>query len=917
MKSEAMEVRKSTLARHHFHACVTARSGHRTQGLSPQATGEPWHTGGFLDRGGAGLIFQFENCELDTGRVVLRRDGQQLRVEPQAFDLLAYLVTHRGQLVRKTELLDEVWGSRFVSDSALTTQIKAVRQAIGDAGNTQRIIRTVHGKGYEFVAEVRAINADQPGPHPAAVTDAAAPPAAPGPLAPAPAELNSAIPPVSVSLPVSVQTLIGRDALIDSLVDEMASRRLVTLVGTGGVGKTSVGYEVARRVEHRYSDGVHVVELVTVLDEGATLGAFATALDVNTRQHSSLLDAIVDMLRPRNCLLLLDNCEHLIEPVAALVTRILRAAPAVSIVATSREPLAVSGEHVWTVDPLPTSVRAEASPTEVAAVPAVALFVERARAADTSFALDELTAPAVTEICRRLDGIPLAIELAAARARAIDVHEILLRLDERFRLLKGVRRGADPRHRTLYDALSWSYDLLSGEEQRLFASLAVFAGPFDLVAAEAVGVGGDVLDLLTRLTERSMLVVRRPQGGPIRYEMLETLRDYGRRHLDDTRTVELFSTHAAHFTALANSLALDQRSVREAEANARAEAAFADLRAAQRFAVRVGDLDAAMNLTGSIREYAMRALRYEVFAWAETVAALPEAAGHPQRPLMTAINAYGAWVRGEYEVAVSLAESARAEEQAAGVVPSGVVERVLANVYYTINHVEQGMVEAARQIELAEDSGIDSRLVHACYMCSVASSSSDDLEQGRRLAARAWAVGVRTGSPTELAAAHVALGYAADPDDERALDEFSAADRLARSAGNRWMSAFARTEASGILVRRGQLREACANLAELVDLWYRAGEWSQQWHTLSRCMMALDRIEQPELAAEVVGAIDAHAAMGAPPSMASLRALTFETRDAVSEKLGEERMAASWQIGASRSLVETVHRVRNALLGRI
>ena len=217
-----------------------------------------------------------------------------------------------------------------------------------------------------------------------------------------------------------------------------------------------------------------------------TLEAFATALDVNTRQQASIDDAIVDMLRPRQALLLIDNCEHVVEPLAALVNRVLRAAPGVSIVATSREPLAVAGEHVWTVEPLPFATGETWDEEELAEVPAVALFVERARAVDPAFRLDATTAPAVVEICRRLDGIPLAIELAAARARALDVAEIARRLDERFRLLRGVRRGSDPRHRTLEDAISWSYDLLSDAEKQLFAALAVFAGQFDLAGAERI-----------------------------------------------------------------------------------------------------------------------------------------------------------------------------------------------------------------------------------------------------------------------------------------------------------------------------------------------------------------------------------------------------------------------------------------------
>ena len=345
------------------------------------------------EREGRAVILAFEDCELDLARVMLRRGGDEVRIEPQVFDLLSYLLERRGEVVRKEEILDEVWGDRFVSESALTTRIKSARQAVGDDGTRQGVIRTVHGKGYEFVADVRVIESD-----------------------PATERSSAAVPDTAGSaLPTALQALIGRDELLVELIADQRDHRLVTLVGTGGVGKTSVGFELARRVASGYADGVFVVELVTVVDEDATYGAFATALDVNTRQQLSIEDAIVDMLRPRHALLVLDNCEHLVEPVAELVGRILRSAPRVSIVATSREPLAVAGEHVWTVEPLTTPDLHTVPVDELSSVPAVALFLERACAADPRFELDELTTPAVIEICRRLDGIPLAIELAAAR----------------------------------------------------------------------------------------------------------------------------------------------------------------------------------------------------------------------------------------------------------------------------------------------------------------------------------------------------------------------------------------------------------------------------------------------------------------------------------------------------------------------
>jgi predicted ATPase/DNA-binding winged helix-turn-helix (wHTH) protein len=833
-------------------------------------------------------MFRFADCELDLARVVLRRDGREIKLEPQVFDVLCYLVQRRGEVVRKEELLDEIWGDRFVSESALTTRIKSVRQAVGDDGNRQAIIRTVHGKGYEFVAVVEAIEAS------------AADDRDPAPIA---------------GLPAAVQPLIGREVLLGLLVDALAEHRLMTLVGTGGVGKTSLAFELARTVAGNYSDGVHAVELVSVVDEDAALAAFATAIDVNLRRESSIDDAILAVLRPRHCLLLLDNCEHLVEPVAALVSRILREAPAVEIVATSREPLAVPGEQVWSVEPLSTAGAADLDQSGLTSIPAVALFVERARAADPAFTLDARTAPVVVEICRRLDGIPLAIELAAARARVVDVTEIAARLDERFGLLKAMRRGSDPRHRTMHDTISWSYDLLAPDEQELFTSLSVFAGSFDLGSAEAMCSTGDALDLLTRLTERSMLSVRRPAGGGTRYELLETLRDYGRTRLGDARAAEVFTAHAAHFAHEAVTIESELQGPGEPRAMARAEASFADLRAAQRFALEIGNLDEAFRLIASTREFAMRAMRYEVFAWADAACRSPGALDHPLAPMLTGMRAYGAWVRGDLDLAISLTEETRRLEAALAVPPTGLAERVLGNVMYMVDDSAAGNMESALQVSLAEASGNRSRIVHACYMASVALSTEGDFDGAARYVARARSEARQTESPTDLASVSVAQGFAsADADD--ALEAFVTAERLASSAGNRWMSAFARTEVSGLLVHRGDIDEGCAGLAEMVALWQRAGDWTQQWLTLARCVIALHRVGQSELAAEVLGAIEAHAMLGVAPMSPTLRGVAFTTRDELVSELGAARADELRSAGASCPVEDIVERTRRALLAR-
>ena len=838
-------------------------------------------------------VIRFADCELNLDRVVLRRGGEDIRVEPQVFDVLAYLVQHRGMVVRKEELLDAVWGDRFVSESALTTRIKAARQAVGDDGSQQSIIRTVHGKGYEFIAIVEEV---EEGPTGAS-------------LAPGARE---------ASIGVRVQPLIGRESVLERLAEMIGDHRLVTLVGPGGVGKTSLGMELARTVGGQFEDGVHVVELVGIVDEDATAGALATAIDVNLQKSRSIDDAIVDLLRPRHSLLVLDNCEHLIEPVAELVARILREAPAISIVATSREPLAVAGERLWTVDPLPTGpeelVSSELVLGQLAEIPAVALFVARAKAADPSFVLDTATAPLVIEICRRLDGIPLAIELAAARARSIGVAEVARRLDQRFGVLKAMRRGSDPRHRTMHDAISWSYDMLEPDERALFTALSVFAGSFDLGSAEAMAPGGNALDLLTRLTERSMLAVRPGAGGSTRYELLETLREYGRTRLSDARAAELFAGHAKHFAAEAGAVEADLGGPGEGNAIAWAESSLADLRAGQRFALELGDFDVTFGLITSIREFAMRAMRYEVFAWADAACNAPGALDHPLAPMLTGIRAYGAWVRGEFDLAIQLAEETRGLEGQLSIFPSGLAERTLGNVLYIVADPIKGHAQGLRQIELAEESGNLSRLVHACYMGAVGYSSDGAYDEADSLVERAHQLARQTASPTDLASVEVARGFASRTEDE-ALEAFTAGGRMARSAGNRWMHGFAFTEASGLLVSRGELDSGCAGLADMVGVWHRAGDWSQQWHTLSRCVIALDRIGQAELAVELLGSIETHATVGVAPMSGTLHDLVFATRSQLLDSMGAERTGELLAVGAASPVEDIVLRTRRALIG--
>ena len=436
-------------------------------------------------------------------------------------------------------------------------------------------------------------------------------------------------------------------------------------------------------------------------------------------------------------------------------------------------------------------------------------------------------------------------------------------------------------------------------------TLSVFAGSFDLTAADRMCTAGDALDLLTRLAERSMLTVRRDVGGGARYELLETLRDYGRRRLGDEQAAELYTAHASHFASEAAIVARDLHGPAEVFGVERAESSFADLRSAQRFALDVGAWDDAFGIIASLREFAMRAMRYEVFAWADAAFRVAGGLEHPRAPVLIGMHAYGAWVRGEFDLAVELATQTRRLEETLDTPPSGLAERVLGNVLYIVGRSDEGNRESARQLELAEESGDKSRLVHACYMAAVALSSVGEYAEAAALVRRAHAEAAR-----DLLAHRSGVGRGSGrlfgrPADA-ALEAFVNAERLARSAGNRWMSAFARTEASGLLVHRGDIDEGCAGLAETVGLWYRAGEWSQQWHTLSRCMFALHRIGQTELAVELLGAIEAHAMLAVAPMSSTLHDIVLATRDAMVEELGTDRADEMRSTGGSRPVEDIV-----------
>ena len=355
------------------------------------------------------------------------------------------------------------------------------------------------------------------------------------------------------NLPQHLTPLIGRESELAEVKELMGATSLLTLVGAGGMGKTRFSLEVASTLLDRFKDGVWFIELAPVSDPALVIRTVAEALGVHEEAGRPLLDTLLDFLRRRNLLLVLDNCEHLIEGCARFAAAALRASSGLRILASSREALDIAGELAWRMPPLPTpDAAAGETGDQLLQYSAVRLFVTRVAFASPSFRLTAENSVAVARICRQLDGIPLALELAAARVKAMRVEQIAERLDDRFQLLTSGNRTALPRQQTLRSAIDWSHDLLNESERVLLRRLSVFAGGWTLEAAEAVcsgdGIGsGDVLDLMTRLVDKSLVVPDETAAEP-RYRMLETIRQYGRERLVAANESELTSDrHLAFF----------------------------------------------------------------------------------------------------------------------------------------------------------------------------------------------------------------------------------------------------------------------------------------------------------------------------------------------------------------------------------
>jgi non-specific serine/threonine protein kinase len=405
-------------------------------------------------------------------------------------------------------------------------------------------------------------------------------------------------------LPLPLTSFIGRERELRELSSALRTSRLLTLTGIGGIGKTRLALELARRMATEFADGVAVVDLSSLADEGLVTQAVGAALGVRERPGQPIATRLEEALSERELLLVLDNCEHVLDASAALTDQLLRTCPDLRILATSREPLRVGGETRWMLTPLPLPLEnPDSEPSE-----AVLLFRDRARAQDASFRLNDANLTAIAEVCRRLDGLPLAIELAATWVPVLPPDEIARRLDDRLPLLTGGSRAAQPRQQALRASLDWSYDLLSEPDRVVFRRLAVFAGGWTLEAAEAVcGDSGSapqtVLASLARLADKSMVQIE-TVGSGVRYRFLETVRQYGLEKLRASdESAQLSGQHAAFFVDLAARATSELAGPPSPDKHVQLEAEHDNLRATVRWVIGRGDADAAYLLGAALARF--------------------------------------------------------------------------------------------------------------------------------------------------------------------------------------------------------------------------------------------------------------------------------------------------------------------------
>lgn len=616
-------------------------------------------------------VYELGPLRLDPEARVLTHRGVPVGLGARAVTVLVVLVARAPEYVPKSAILETAWPGLVVAEANLAVQISAIRGALAQVPGGHRWIETLPRRGYRFIGPVKESSR---------------------PLGPAVSK-----DPARTNLPDLLNSFVGRGRELADIKDLLRKTRLLTLTGTGGIGKTRLAQHCATQMLDSYRDGVWFVDLAPLRDPALVPRALAQVLQVTDARDQTLDDVICDHVRAKQLLLVLDNCEHVLSACTRLTELLIREAPGLTLITTSREPLRAAGEHTYAVPalPLPDS-NAEAD--SITASDAVQLFVERARQHRPRFDLEDDRARAVADICVRLDGIPLALELAAVRVAVLPVAEIARLLDHRFRLLTGGSREV-ARHQTLRATVDWSYELLDDAEKALFARLAVFAGGWNLAAAQAVCAGEpiaveDVVYVLISLIERSLVVV--DEDGD-RYRLLETIREYAKEKLAASGEAPVFrQRHRDYFLAFAEEAEPNLMGVEQTVWLRRLDRDNDNLRAALEECLADSASQPGLRLCGALPTFwRTRGYLTEGRTWCERMLA-KAGSDEPTHEHAKALNAAAvlAYFQGDYPATRALNEQSLAMRQALG------DEKGIAGSLINLGNVaiEQGDYGAARAL---------------------------------------------------------------------------------------------------------------------------------------------------------------------------------------------------------------------------
>ena len=704
------------------------------------------------------------------------------------------------------------------------------------------------------------------------------------------------------NLPAQMTTFIGRQRELKETQDQLESARLLTLIGPGGTGKTRLALQIGAGQLDRFKDGVWFVELAPIVDPAFIVSTIADVFGVREAQGAPLISLVSDYLRAKEVLLVLDNCEHLVEASARVADQLLRACPKLKIIASSREALSVGGETVYRV---PSLSLPERSSGDLLEYEATRLFIERATKAEPRFRATPENAAAITQICERLDGIPLAIELAAARVKLLTPEQIAARLDDRFKLLTGGSRTALPRQQTLRALIDWSYQSLNELEQRALRRLAVFSGGWSIEGAEAVVAEDDALDGLLGLVNKSLINVTE-RSGASRYRFLETIRQYAMEKLLESD--EATDTRNGHLDYVLSLPLPDEPGLFGAQSVTwldRMEEEHDNLRAALEWAAS-HDLSKAIKLALVLGDFWLsRDYNTEAEAWCQTILSRSETLTDlaAARARVYAVLAQAAIFMGDHSIARPAAEAGLVLAQQAGDVTALVrlyALMGLAGMYLGEFAAARAAVHSGEV--LAREIGLNGELAMILVLTTqINFFAGGDMDETRAFAAEAEALAARGGSQWS----NVMLGFAfarltgllGNLDKARVLFKQSA--DAAQRTGNLRVVYSCHSELAHMLRRHGEIDEALGLYLQVLPKWKDLGHRSAVAHELECIAFILVQKDRPEPALTLLGAAEALRAEVASSMTVPERAEYDQVISVLRTQVDENKFGQLWEAGRS------------------